>query len=97
MLFFEMSPFITCRKFLRTGVADGAGALAAWPGLSITPVPAGPSPGVCLTASNHWSYTGIGWQLGIESCVLSATDAMEMADRAPLSIQGAISCLKSSS
>jgi alpha-mannosidase len=41
------------------------------------------TPGVCLTICNHWSYIGIGWQLGIESCVLSATDAMEMADRPP--------------
>jgi alpha-mannosidase len=39
--------------------------------------------GICLTICNHWSYIGIGWQLGIESCVLSATDAMEMADRPP--------------
>jgi alpha-mannosidase len=39
--------------------------------------------GICLTICNHWSYIGIGWQLGIESCVLSVTDAMEMADRPP--------------
>ena len=38
---------------------------------------------VCLTVCNHWSYIGIGWQLGIETCVLSAVDAMEMADRQP--------------
>ena len=36
-----------------------------------------------MTICNHWSYIGIGWQLGIESCVLSVTDAMEMADRPP--------------
>ena len=42
----------------------------------------GPSQGVCVTLCNHWSYTGIGWQLGIESDVLSATDAMELFDRA---------------
>ena len=39
--------------------------------------------GVCVTLCSHWSYIGIGWQLGIESCVLSATDAMELADRPP--------------
>ncbi len=37
----------------------------------------------CVALCNHWSYTGIGWQLGIESCVLSAIDAMGMADLAP--------------
>ncbi|MBI4584712.1 MAG: hypothetical protein HY717_11920 [Planctomycetes bacterium] len=36
-----------------------------------------------MTLCNHWSYIGIGWQLGIESNVLSVTDAMEMADRPP--------------
>lgn len=40
-------------------------------------------PGVCVAICNHWSYIGIGWQLGIESCVLSALDAMEVADREP--------------
>jgi alpha-mannosidase len=39
--------------------------------------------GFCIALCNHWSYTGIGWQLGIESCVLSAIDAMGMADLAP--------------
>lgn len=39
--------------------------------------------GVCLAVCNHWSYIGIGWQLGIESCVLSVLDGMEMADREP--------------
>ncbi len=41
------------------------------------------SAGLCVTICNHWSYIGIGWQLGIESCVLSVMDAMEMADRPP--------------
>jgi hypothetical protein len=44
---------------------------------------ANPSHGICLALCNHWSYTGIGWQLGIESNVLSVTDAMEVADRSP--------------
>lgn len=38
----------------------------------------------CATICNHWSYIGIGWQLGIESCVLSCLDAMECYDRANL-------------
>ncbi len=41
-----------------------------------------PGDGLCVTVCNHWSYTGIGWQLGLESNVLSVTDAMEMYDRA---------------
>ena len=79
-----MTKSITRRAFLKTGAAGGAGALAAWPLFGRqTSSSAGPRPGVCLTICNHWSYTGIGWQLGLESCVLSATDAMEMADRPP--------------
>jgi hypothetical protein len=75
---------ITRRAFLKTGAAGGAGALVAWPLFAQRAAsPAGALPGVCLTICNHWSYIGIGWQLGIESCVLSATDAMEMADRPP--------------
>ena len=32
---------------------------------------------------DHWSYIGIGWQLGIESCALSVLDALNIADAAP--------------
>src|SRR5512136_977556 len=82
---------MTRRRFLRTGAAGGAGAFAVWPllkwqpaeGAGTAPAAAGAESGLCLTICNHWSYIGIGWQLGIESCVLSATDAMEMADRPP--------------
>jgi len=79
-----MKKILTRRDFLRSSAAGGAGALAAFP-LLARPLAAAAqsSPGVCLTICNHWSYIGIGWQLGIESCVLSATDAMEMADRPP--------------
>ena len=35
----------------------------------------GPASDLCITICNHWSYIGIGWQLGLESCVLSANDA----------------------
>ncbi|MGD0782188.1 MAG: hypothetical protein ABSA30_04920 [Candidatus Aminicenantales bacterium] len=79
-----MAKIMTRRDFLRSSAAGGAGAWAAFPILA-RPLAAAAqsSPGVCLTICNHWSYTGIGWQLGIESCVLSATDAMEMADRPP--------------
>jgi hypothetical protein len=73
----------TRREFLRAGLAGAAGLIStrmSMPGPAVAAEPAG---GVCVTLCNHWSYIGIGWQLGIESCVLSVTDAMEMADRAP--------------
>lgn len=38
---------------------------------------------VCVTICNHWSYIGIGWQLGIESCALAVQDAMAVADKEP--------------
>ena len=78
-----MPTIMTRRGFLRTGLAGGAGALLAWPTLVRIAAAAEGTTGLCLTICNHWSYIGIGWQLGIESCVLSATDAMEMADRPP--------------
>jgi hypothetical protein len=71
---------------LRAGLAGGAGALLGWPVLgrkSRAATAPGTIQGVCVTLCNHWSYIGIGWQLGIESSVLSVTDAMEMADRPP--------------
>ncbi len=78
-----MKRTITRRTFLRMGAAGGAGALVAAPVFGRGGGPAAPPSTACLTVCNHWSYIGIGWQLGIESCVLSATDAMEMADRPP--------------
>ena len=78
-----MPTIMTRRGFLRTGLAGGAGALLAWPTLVRIAAAAEGTTGLCLTICNHWSYIGIGWQLGIESCVLSVTDAMEMADRPP--------------
>jgi hypothetical protein len=74
---------MTRRTFLRAGAVGGAGAFVAWPLFAQNSQAPGTDPGLCLTVCNHWSYIGIGWQLGIESCVLSANDAMEMADRAP--------------
>ena len=40
-------------------------------------------PDFCFTLLNHWSYTGIGWNLGLESCAQSITDSLDMADYAP--------------
>jgi hypothetical protein len=93
-----MKKTMTRREFLERSAAGGAGAVflapiasrLSMPGAPIAAaaheaqaVAAAPASGLCLTICNHWSYIGIGWQLGIESCVLSATDAMELADRPP--------------
>lgn len=74
---------MTRRSFLVTGIAGSAGAGLAWPWLAAHSGAHDDASRVCVTICNHWSYIGIGWQLGIESCVLSVTDAMEMADRPP--------------
>jgi len=74
---------ITRRVFLKAGLAQGAVAIFAGPAVINLARATEPSAGLCVTICNHWSYIGIGWQLGIESCVLSARDAMELADRPP--------------
>jgi len=82
-----MGKSISRRRFLGASLKTGAGAALFFPAARIlakaTGSAAGSSQGICVTLCNHWSYTGIGWQLGLESCVLSAVDAMGMADRAP--------------
>jgi alpha-mannosidase len=40
-------------------------------------------PDLCFSLLNHWSYTGIGWNLGLESCAQSITDSLDMADFEP--------------
>src|SRR5690242_3377691 len=40
-------------------------------------------PDFCLVLANHWSYTGIGWSSGLQSCVQSVTDSLAMADYTP--------------
>jgi alpha-mannosidase len=72
----------TRRAFLKASLAHGTVAMFAAPAM-INAKAVEPSGGLCVTICNHWSYIGIGWQLGIESCVLSVTDAMELADRSP--------------
>jgi alpha-mannosidase len=71
---------LTRRDFVRTGLTGSA--LLMVPRWAATAADTS-SEGFCVTIANHWSYIGIGWQLGIESCVLSVTDAMEVADRPP--------------
>jgi hypothetical protein len=74
---------VTRRGFLQASLFSSAGALIALPGIEVIAKTADSTNGICVTLANHWSYIGIGWQLGIESNVLSVTDAMEMADRSP--------------
>ncbi len=74
---------LTRRGFMKTTLAGSASAALLTPLDSIfAKAPTG-TEGFCVTLCNHWSYIGIGWQLGIESNVLSVNDAMGMADREP--------------
>ena len=71
------------RDFLQSGLIGGAGAALLGPTLlSGVALATDTSESFCVALCNHWSYIGIGWQSGIESCVLSVTDAMELYDRA---------------
>ena len=78
-----MTQTATRRDFLKRALAGGAGMVLLGPGLTGRAAGAEAKDALCVTICNHWSYIGIGWQLGIESNVLSVTDAMEMADRPP--------------
>jgi hypothetical protein len=71
------------RDFVKAGLLCGtSAAFLNFPGRLLADATQSPD-SFCVALCNHWSYTGIGWQLGIESCVLSAIDAMGMADLAP--------------
>ena len=74
---------ISRRKFVKITSVGGLSAALTSPLSNLLAQVAGRPEGICITLCNHWSYIGIGWQLGIESCVLSAIDAMGMADLAP--------------
>jgi len=78
-----MEKTVSRRKFLKASLRTGAVAALSFPSARFLAHATKNNEGICVTLCNHWSYTGIGWQLGLESCVLSAIDAMEMADRAP--------------
>jgi alpha-mannosidase len=75
-----LSASLNRREFVKTGLLCG-GSAALWNLPQALSAESANS--FCVALCNHWSYTGIGWQLGIESCVLSAIDAMGMADLAP--------------
>jgi alpha-mannosidase len=74
------------RRFIKLGLM-GLGA-AALPTLPMAAAD-GPAGGFCFMMGNHWSYIGIGWQLGIESCALSVLDSLNIADTKP----GAKTCI----
>ena len=63
------------RRFLKMSIAGGLGGAMAWPLLTraagAAEAAAAEGPDFCVTLCNHWSYIGIGWQLGIESCMLA--------------------------
>lgn len=40
-------------------------------------------PDLCVFLGNHWSYTGVGWSYGLESCIQSIADSLDMADYSP--------------
>ena len=73
---------ITRREFVKLSMVGGVTTAFLNPAGGVV-AKAAATEGICITLCNHWSYIGIGWQLGIESCVLSAVDAMGMADRSP--------------
>jgi alpha-mannosidase len=78
-----MNKMISRRNFVKLTSVGGLSA-ALFPSVgNLLAQAAGRPEGVCITLCNHWSYIGIGWQLGLESCVLSAVDAMGMADLTP--------------
>lgn len=66
------------RRFIELGLA-GIGAYA----LPWLRAAAPPAEDVCFMIGDHWSYIGIGWQLGVESCALSVLDALNIADQKP--------------
>ncbi len=74
---------ITRREFVVLSAVGGIAHVLSAPTTNILARAAEGEPGICIALCNHWSYIGIGWQLGIESCVLSVEDAMGMADRSP--------------
>jgi alpha-mannosidase len=70
------------RRFLEFGLLGaGIAILPKLPALAFSGDR--PDEGFCFMIGNHWSYIGIGWQLGIESCALSVVDALNIADQKP--------------
>jgi hypothetical protein len=81
---------LTRRQFLGRGFAGTAVVAFGKAPTSFALPPTIDPPGIALALASHWSYIGIGWQLGIESCVVSIVDAIGMADLAP----GVRTCLE---
>ena len=78
-----MKKAISRRELLKAGLLTSTGAILVGPSALPRAWAADEKDHFCLALCNHWSYTGIGWQSGIESNVLSVTDAMEIVDLSP--------------
>lgn len=70
------------RQFIKLGLAGIEAFVFGWlPAVAKNAAP--PNEDVCFMMGDHWSYVGIGWQLGIESCALSVLDALNIGDQKP--------------
>ena len=58
---------MTRRNFVKVSLVGGGGAALLAPVSGLLAKATASREGICVTLCNHWSYTGIGWQLGIES------------------------------
>jgi alpha-mannosidase len=77
-----MNKIMQRRQFLKLGLGSISSA-ALRPISALALRPDLPADGFCFMMGDHWSYIGIGWQLGIESCALSVLDALNIADAKP--------------
>src|SRR3990172_8088801 len=78
----HQSSYLKRREFLRLGLLGTSSAFLL-PRVPEALAQTGGAQGICLALGNHWSYIGIGWQLGLESCALSVIDAFGMSDLPP--------------
>ncbi len=81
---------LTRRRFLGNSLMGSAAVVLLGRAASADVVASAGTASVALALASHWSYIGIGWQLGIESCVVSVIDAVGMADCSP----GVRTCLE---
>ena len=72
------------RIFLaRIPLAVTAGAALPRQAVAARPPGAPVAPELCLLLTNHWSYTGIGWQMGVSTVAQSIGNCCDMADQTP--------------